>query len=303
MLRRRSAHDAVTRLAAEILARWPTPDPVSGAPTDPEIIHDCRVATRQMRTLLDVFAPWLERRWRQRLRRRLRKFAGALGAARDADVFLTATLPALQLAHSTIDWEATRAAAELRQTEMYGNAAQALFDARHARLVRRIKRAFGIGAKGSPNLRRARALKPGRGASATGPKALARRAVRQLRRHCDSLFPEVGQMATLSPEQLHRLRVRIKAARYATDMLSPWLRKSVCTRYLATLRTAQDLLGEVHDLGVARQHCDTWPVLPSQREVIGHWLDSRMANLTQTAAQAVHQLPSPDALRRAIRQR
>jgi CHAD domain-containing protein len=54
--------------------------------TDPEALHDVRVAVRRLTSALDVFADGLEDEPRRRARRMLRRDAEPLGRARDLDV-------------------------------------------------------------------------------------------------------------------------------------------------------------------------------------------------------------------------
>lgn len=54
--------------------------------TDPEALHDVRVALRRLTSALDVFADGLEEEPRRRARRMLRRDAEPLGRARDLDV-------------------------------------------------------------------------------------------------------------------------------------------------------------------------------------------------------------------------
>jgi triphosphatase len=54
--------------------------------SDPEALHDVRVAVRRLTTALDVFADGLDEEARRTARRALRRDAEPLGRARDLDV-------------------------------------------------------------------------------------------------------------------------------------------------------------------------------------------------------------------------
>jgi CHAD domain-containing protein len=54
--------------------------------SDPEALHDVRVAVRRLTSALDVFADGLDEEPRRRARRMLRRDAEPLGRARDLDV-------------------------------------------------------------------------------------------------------------------------------------------------------------------------------------------------------------------------
>ncbi len=60
------------------------PDAVGAS--DPEALHDVRVAVRRLTSALDVFADGLDEEPRRRARRMLRSDAEPLGRARDLDV-------------------------------------------------------------------------------------------------------------------------------------------------------------------------------------------------------------------------
>ena len=69
---------ATDRLDAEL--------PRARAGTDPEGVHQARVATRRLRSDLRTFAPMLDEEWRVAARADLKVLADALGAVRDLDV-------------------------------------------------------------------------------------------------------------------------------------------------------------------------------------------------------------------------
>ena len=56
--------------------------------TDPEGVHQARVATRRLRSDLRTFRPLLDREWASALRTELDWLARELGVVRDGDVML-----------------------------------------------------------------------------------------------------------------------------------------------------------------------------------------------------------------------
>lgn len=54
--------------------------------SDPERVHDMRVATRRLRAVLEIFAPCLSKREYKPLLREVKALADALGRRRDPDV-------------------------------------------------------------------------------------------------------------------------------------------------------------------------------------------------------------------------
>lgn len=82
-----SMSEAGRKILAFYLARMLKEEAGVRKGDDVEAVHDMRVATRRMRSVLRIFSPYYERKKVKALVRRLRKVAGALGEVRDLDVF------------------------------------------------------------------------------------------------------------------------------------------------------------------------------------------------------------------------
>src|SRR5216684_2702002 len=78
----------VERVLAEAVAAILRNDPLVRLGTDPEGVHQERVATRKLRSHLRTFGPLLEPEWSEPLRSELGWLALALGAVRDREVLL-----------------------------------------------------------------------------------------------------------------------------------------------------------------------------------------------------------------------
>ena len=77
---------AARRVAAARAADLAGIAPDAVGASDPEALHDVRVAVRRLTSALDVFADGLEDAHRRRARRMLKRDAEPLGRARDLDV-------------------------------------------------------------------------------------------------------------------------------------------------------------------------------------------------------------------------
>ena len=75
----------------------------------------------------------------------------------------------------------------------------------------------------------------------------------------------------LDPPEIHRLRIRIKKLRYATDFFGGLWPSPRTARYLAALKGLQEALGEFHDTIVAH-------------ELIAHFTASEGADIKLSAA-------------------
>lgn len=270
---------------------------------DAESLHALRVATRRLRTLLDVFAPWIKPRWRKELKAELRWLGHTMGPARDADVLIEATFPALRNAHPGLNWTALDKHAAQQRDAAHAAAIEGLNSERHATLRASLLSAFGIDDTGKPDVLSARALRRASRAPAGKPRALADQAAVALRERYISLFPECRQLALLDTEQLHALRKRIKWARYTTEFAAPWLRKTVRKPYLEALQNTQHLLGELNDAANAHVASASMPLTQEERELIDRYFEARFVNVTSSAACHLAKLPDAHALERALRRK
>ncbi|MBW2507955.1 MAG: CHAD domain-containing protein, partial [Deltaproteobacteria bacterium] len=84
----RSDEEAARRLALKALAAARAAERRLDDRTDPEALHDFRVAIRRLRSLLRAYRPQLESSVRQKDRSRLRKLQRTTGGGREADVAL-----------------------------------------------------------------------------------------------------------------------------------------------------------------------------------------------------------------------
>ena len=82
------ARELVCAALATSVTRFIRSDAAMRLSTDPEGVHQARVAVRRLRSDLRSFLPLLDTEWTGALRERLRPLGDVLGAARDADVLL-----------------------------------------------------------------------------------------------------------------------------------------------------------------------------------------------------------------------
>ncbi|AHN77332.1 CHAD domain-containing protein [Pandoraea pnomenusa] len=304
--RRTSAAHLLVALAALALTQWPTSRGAhAGAPPaesiDPEALHALRITARRLRTLLDVFSPWIKPRWRRELTEELHWLGESTGLTRDADVFATSTLPALRIDHPAIDWPAIDAHVAKLRGDANRKAAEALTSDRQRALHSCLRDAFGIQNDGSADPRAAKALRRPSRTPGKRPRALAKHAHNVLRARYIALFPQARQLAMLDTEQLHALRVKLKQARYSTEALAPWMRKAVRAPYQDTLRVAQELLGQVNDAVVAQRLLEAMALSAAHRDTLTGRLDSLIVNTTSRAAHVLCHLPDAHTLERGMR--
>lgn len=201
---------------------------------DPEFVHQARVALRRIRSALRL----LDRRHRdfpEPLASELRWLGQTLGAARDWDVLVESTLPAMvAAAPAALRFKARTllGRAERRRDQEHRKVVEALSSARFARLALRLQ-AWTM----TP------APKGGR---------LARRAPKVLDRAHARLLDAARSFAAQSPQRRHRVRILAKRLRYALDVMSVALPADPTRGYVEALAELQDVLGQVNDVAIAR---------------------------------------------------
>ena len=206
-------------------------DPGTRLGTDPEELHQMRVATRRMRAILRAVRPLLDPDWVRSLRAELGWLGGALGPVRDLDVLLDHLREDAHLLGAADEraflgllraLEAERAAD--RETLLH-----ALAEPRYVALIERLDAET-----------QAPPLRPG----ATSLRALAGHEFRRLRKTVRALGEDPPDAA------LHSARIGVKRARYAAELAE----RSVGKAAAAVIRAAkllQDVLGDHQDAAVA----------------------------------------------------
>ncbi len=201
--------------------------PRARAGRDPEDLHQMRVAVRRLRAILRAARPLFERRWVEGLRRELDWLGTALGEARDLDILRSYLHPRVvtlgaskddagqRLLHR-VDADRARTRSALRS---------ALDSPRYPRLITRLEAALQRPRAGSPNV------------SLLG---LAATEFRKLRREVKALSGRP------SAEDLHAVRIRVKRARYATELVRATVGRRA-ERFLDQAKKIQDILGEHQD--------------------------------------------------------
>jgi CHAD domain-containing protein len=208
-------------------------DPGTRLGSDPEQLHQHRVAIRRMRALLRAAKPLLDPSWVKALRAELAWAGGSLGEVRDLDVLLE-HLRADAAALSDDDRAAfetlTPAIAERHEAARTAMLAD-LGSPRYMRLLDRLE-----GELAAP---------PARATKVT-LRRIAADQYDRLRREVVALGSDPAD------EALHEVRKTVKQARYAAE-LAERSRGGTASRYVSSAKRLQDVLGEHQDAAVAEQ--------------------------------------------------
>jgi CHAD domain-containing protein len=197
-----------------------------------EPLHQMRVGTRRLRSDLRTFRPLLDRDWAESLRVELKWLGGALGAVRDLDVLLE------RLRREGEDLSPRLSALfeelERRRDEARAALLEDLRSARYGELLDRLVEAAGDPRLSDGAQRPSREVLP----------ALAACSWRKLARAARALGDDS------SDEELHRVRVLTKRARYAAEAVAPALGSKPgrqAGRFAGRAADLQDVLGELQD--------------------------------------------------------
>jgi CHAD domain-containing protein len=206
-------------------------DPGTRLGTDPEQLHQMRVATRRLRAFLRAARPLLDVEWAEGLRSELAWLGGALGPVRDLDVLLQHLRDdarglepreqrALRRIFDLIEDERRRARQSLLEV---------LRSDRYLALLDHLEAAVAA---------------PAFVESSTPVAGIAAGEFRKLRRHVKHLGPEP------TDEELHAVRIFGKRARYAAELAESSVGKRA-TRFIVEAKVFQDVLGDHQDAVVA----------------------------------------------------
>ena len=204
--------------------------------TDPEVVHQARVATRRIRSTLKIFRPMLDGAWADALRKQLADLADVLGAARDADVMLMR----LDEKIATLSARDAKVADQLRtKLESHRGAARdALFTYLDGATFKKVMSALAVAA--------ARPQFSTEAVDASEIVHPAAEAWAELHDAVDELGP------TPSSSDLHRVRLLTKRARYAAETGAPFVGDGAA-RFAMRAAKLQDVLGELQDATIAAE--------------------------------------------------
>ncbi|TAH40171.1 MAG: CYTH and CHAD domain-containing protein [Betaproteobacteria bacterium] len=236
--------DAFRSLALSCLRQWQANASGAAHSHDPDFIHQLRVSQRRLRSLLKTFAPALPApfvgEWNVRLRDNTNRF----GDARDLDVLHTELLEPVQpegLAEADGMARLLRVATDARVAARR-SAERNLDPAAQGRLMLEFSAAL---------LR----LPTGPLAAAADMRTFARLRLVRLRKRGRRQFDAAGG---LEPTRLHALRIGFKQLRYGIEFFAPLFPAKATARYTAELTRAQDTLGFLQDVDIARGRLAAW---------------------------------------------
>jgi CHAD domain-containing protein len=221
---------SLRRLLVEQYRAMLANDPGVRLGEDPEALHQLRVATRRSRALLRAARGLVAPEWAEPLRAELAWLGGLLGPVRDLDVLLEH----LDSEAASLEGDDARAFRRLRArlADERREAREALLEAmgsgRYFRLLDTL-----AGAANAPA-----------GELTTPLSEIAGKAFARLQKAVKGLPPRPAD------DELHRVRIKTKRARYAAELAAPELGKGGA-RLVDRAKVVQDVIGEHQDACVA----------------------------------------------------
>ena len=214
-------------------------DPGARLGVDPENLHFHRVAARRARAFIDATRAFVDPDWRRALSDDLGRLGQVTGPVRDLDVLLehvSAEIGGL-LEADRAGAQSLRARLEEERTVRQEELLDVLDGAQYRVLLARLRVPPRLAA-GVEHVRLGR---------------VARKEFRRLAKSVDRLGKRPSDAA------VHRLRIRLKRARYAAELASP--HGAAERRFIDDAKSLQDLLGEYQDAIVAEERLRTSTVV------------------------------------------
>ena len=211
---------------------------------DAEALHQLRVAFRRLRAAISLFSEVVTDDRVNTIKSELRWLARECGPARDLDTFILEVLnPLRKLNANEPGLVSIRKMFARKRLKSYRQASDAVQSTRFRALVLDVAEWIEVGpwSASEDALMRSRRQKP-----------IEIYAAEQLSRRRKKIRRRGAKLSDLPPEQLHRLRIQVKKARYATEFFSGMYQGKKAAKRRKAIRSflmeLQDCLGGINDI-------------------------------------------------------
>jgi inorganic triphosphatase YgiF len=255
-----SVSDAFAAVAQENLRQLQANEEGTLTGKDPEFLHQMRVALRRLRSTFSAFSHALPPDCGDKVKADLRWLGNRLGPARDWDVFVTETLPAVRAAiGEDAAFEPLLAAARSRRTAAQREVRRALRSRRYPQVMLGLScwLASRSWLDGADEDRRAHLEAPVR---AYAQAELERRYERVRRRGRD--------LDELDAPGRHQLRIAIKKLRYSVEFFAPLFDPEASRALRTRLARLQDILGTMNDAATLERLLSEIPADPKDPAMV-----------------------------------
>jgi CHAD domain-containing protein len=239
-----TGEDALVATVGNCLSHLWANEDCARAGSDPEGVHQMRVALRRLDACLTVYKPLIPLAQVERLQRLIKGIAQSLGSARDWDVFIADMLdPVAANMPNDPDLKLLRTVALKQRAAAYRDMHKALAAESYSEMWREI-----VAWLSDRDWRQ----QPVTEVSASLMADVHSFSETVLDKVHRKLLKRGKGFAVLDARERHKLRVRIKKVRYASEFFSPLYRVERDSEYLVALRAMQEDLGRLNDVESAR---------------------------------------------------
>jgi inorganic triphosphatase YgiF len=238
-----SVEAALQRIGRACLAHLLRNEPAALA-EDPEGVHQMRVASRRIRSIildLKKAIPAAERHW---LSRELDLIDNVLGPVRNLDVFANELLPAVRASlASDPALDQLASAVDAPRQKAYARVSELMQSRRYTEAMLRLLRWFEtLGWRNGSS--------PSKSDLLLAP--ISEVATRLLDRRLRSVRKRGKGFERATARQRHKLRIACKEFRYTVELLGSLFNSQEVRRFVKRLKALQDNLGYANDVRVAR---------------------------------------------------
>lgn len=256
-----TAHDALIDVGSSIARQWLGNEAGVRDRGDPECVHQMRVALRRLKTFRKMFLRGRDDTWEDTIAPGLEWLGTQLGSARDLDVFVETTLPALVKADlGEADWAPLEARAAARRDRARAQSQAALRTRRYAALTLAWLQWLVM-----------QRLSPGRTARAGEP--VTEYAAKRVRKHYKRLIGR-PELISLTPAERHRRRIEVKHLRYTLEFFESLASRKTRRKVAKQLSRIQSVLGEGSDAATALRFLETLDISPYQHGFARGWCEA-----------------------------
>jgi CHAD domain-containing protein len=281
-----TAEAALVAIGRNISAHWFGNDAGVRDTANGEFVHQMRVAQRRLRTAMRIFSRWRDEAWSTRIDPELKWLGGLLADARDRDVFVDSTLPALAAADvEPTRWDAIRDEANAQRLAARARLREALGSPRYALaalawlqwLDALARRAQLVGDAG---------------------RSLHRHAKKRVQRYYERLA-NTQKLTAIDEASRHRARINAKYLRYAIEFFATLTSRRTRVDVARTLARLQGVLGDGNDAAVALRYLERMDAEPYQLGFARGWCEAVKRYTAKEGERLLHELGRPKVARGA----
>lgn len=272
-----SMAQAGRKILAQQFEKFQAQEAGSRTGEDIEAIHDMRVASRRMRSVLRLLSAYYKAKYVKQFLDGLQSSAGALGRVRDLDVLLT-DLQAFQAKQADDEKQAMQGIIDRfqkRRVKALANLNHQFDSSEYAKFIKNFGEFVSSESKGAlpvdidENPYQVRHILPV-----------------LLHKRLSTVRAYETIIETVDDETLHNLRIEFKRLRYALEFFEPLLGSSA-GGFISAIKEMQDFLGRMNDMTVFEERVKSLKKLSSSEKSAR---DAYIASLQLESATAHEQV-------------